>query len=433
MQANNMQQLNFATEGEREQASIRVLALTHGLGFGGAQVSTLEFFKLLKGFVDIRVVVCEGADERFVNGLRSLGLQFRAVPCRLVAGYPDMAVDSVSDLIGWADIVWITDVEYLAAPKIKRVKRIPVVAHLHSHALLCPWWGLLYGMRDVCSGCSLGRIVRCKQLMNEELVRLGILDPFRGYLYKLLDFAKGPLDYARFRMLLRGVVESIDGFIAVSRFVEEVHRRLLGSDKPIETIYNPVTTPLEFLSSNSGNVAEPRDDVILYASGSNPVKGPHLALEALKILVEEGYKVRMVMTGCKGSWVEVYAKRIGVGEYVEFADKMPPEQLYKLMYRARAVIMSSIVPEAFGRIPVEANRLGTPAVVTNRGGLPETIVPFKTGLVTDPHAESLAKALMQVANITESRKHGEIAELSLKHIDPGKNISLFTSFIQNIA
>jgi len=82
--------------------------------------------------------------------------------------------------------------------------------------------------------------------------------------------------------------------------------------------------------------------------------------------------------------------------------------------------VSSIVPEAFGRVPIEANRLGTPAVVSNRGGLPETITPSKSGLVADPYAESLAKALMQVVNIAESRKCGEIMELSLKHIDLAK-------------
>jgi len=82
------------------KSTSNMLAFTHGLWFGGTQVSTLEFFKLLRGLVDIRVVVCKGADEKFVDGLRSLGLQFRSVPCRLIAGYPDMAVDGVSDLIG---------------------------------------------------------------------------------------------------------------------------------------------------------------------------------------------------------------------------------------------------------------------------------------------------------------------------------------------
>jgi len=395
---------------------MHVVAVAHALWLGGAQASTLEFLKLLKGLVDIRIVVCEGADERFVEGLRSLGLQFRSTPCRLVAGYPDMAVDGVSGLIEWADVAWITDVEYLVAPRIKKVRRIPIVAHLHSYALLCPWWGLLYGMRDVCSGCSPGRIVRCKQLINEELARLGILDPLRGHVYKLLDLAKGPIDYARFRMLLRGVVESMDGFIAVSRFVEDSHRRLLGSDKPVETIYNPVTAPLEFLESNPGNVEGSRDDVILYASGSNPVKGPHLALEALGILVEEGYKVRMIMTGCKGSWVEAYAKRIGVSEYVEFVGRIQPEQFYRLMSRARAVVMPSIWPEPFGRVPVEANRLGTPAVVTNRGGLPETIADRRTGFVVKPSPELLAEGL---AELLRTRwRIVDIIESSLKLIDP---------------
>ena len=406
---------------------LRVLAITHALGFGGAQVSTLEFLKLLKGLVDIRIVVCESADERFVDGLRSLGLQFRGVLCKLIASYPDMAVDSVSVLIEWADVVWITDVEYLIAPRIKRVRRVPIVAHLRSYALLCPWWGLLYGMRDVCSGCSLGRIVRCKQLFNEELIKLGILSPFKGHVYKLLDFVKGPADYARFRVLFRNVVESIDGFIAVSRFVEEIHKRLMGSDKPIETIYNPVTTPLEFLSSNSVIVEGPRDDVILYASGSNPVKGPHLALEAFKFLIEEGHKVKMIMTGCKGSWVEAYAKRVGVSEYVEFASKISLEQLYKSMSRARAVIMPSVWPEPFGREPVEANRLGTPAVVTNRGGLPETVVDGETGLVVEPNPEALARALSRYISggAVDARK---IAELSLRYLEPEKSVEALLSF-----
>jgi len=408
----------------------RVLVIAHALGFGGAQVSTLEFLKLLKGLADIRVVVCEGADERFVEGLRSLGLQFRSTSCRLIAGYPDMAVNGVSDLIEWADIAWITDIEYLVAPRIKRIRKIPVVAHLHSYALLCPWWSLLYGMRDVCSGCNPGRIVRCKQLTHDELAKLGILTPSRASLYKLLDFAKGPIDYARFRMLLRGVVESIDGFIAVSRFVKDTHRRLLGSSKPIETIYNPVTAPPEFLESSSIDVKEPRDYAVLYASSSHPIKGPHLALEALKILVEEGYKAKMVMTGCKGSWVEAYAKRIGVSEYVEFAGKMPLDQLYELMLRVRAVIMPSIVPEAFGRIPIEANRLGTPAVVSNRGGLPETIVNEKTGFVVKPSPELLAEGL---AELFRTRWHiTDIIESSLKRIDPHAVQRIFFEYLSKM-
>ena len=67
-----------------------------------------------------------------------------------------MDINSVQGLVEWADVIWIIDEEYLAAPRIKRVKKVPIIAHLHSYALICPWWGALYGLREPClKRCSL--------------------------------------------------------------------------------------------------------------------------------------------------------------------------------------------------------------------------------------------------------------------------------------
>ncbi|MEM0100181.1 MAG: glycosyltransferase [Candidatus Micrarchaeia archaeon] len=41
-------------------------------------------------------------------------------------------------------------------------------------------------------------------------------------------------------------------------------------------------------------------------------------------------------------------------------------------------------------MPVEANRLGVVVVVTNRGGLPETVVHGETGYVANPHPEDIS-------------------------------------------
>ncbi|MEM1510638.1 MAG: hypothetical protein QW096_12300, partial [Thermofilaceae archaeon] len=151
---------------------VEVLAFAHGKWLGGAQVSILEFFELLRDQVSLKVVICEGADAEFVNHLRSLGVEFKVRPCYWRGGLPHMDVSGLEDWIKWADVVWITDIEFSIAPKIKKIRRVPVVAHLHSYPLLCQWWGLLYGMREVCyRGCGLSRIVRCKQLFNEELSR----------------------------------------------------------------------------------------------------------------------------------------------------------------------------------------------------------------------------------------------------------------------
>ncbi|MEM4718418.1 MAG: hypothetical protein QXE81_06675, partial [Desulfurococcaceae archaeon] len=144
---------------------MRVLAIVSGLGYGGAQVSTLEFFELLRDQVSLRVIVCKDADAEFINQLRFLGIDFKASPCYWRGNLPRMDVGGMEDWIKWADVVWITDIEFSVAPRVKRVRKVPVVAHLHSYPLLCFWWGLLYGMREVCyRGCSLLRIVRCKQV-----------------------------------------------------------------------------------------------------------------------------------------------------------------------------------------------------------------------------------------------------------------------------
>jgi len=62
-------------------------------------------------------------------------------------------------------------------------------------------------------------------------------------------------------------------------------------------------------------------------------------------------------------------KTIGNITYHEFVDN--PISLYE---KARIILVPSVWEEAFGRVSVEAQALGIPAIVSNRGGLPETVV-----------------------------------------------------------
>jgi hypothetical protein len=126
---------------------MRVLALAHGLGFGVAQVATLEFFELMRSRVEFKVLTCEGVDPKFLDALGAMGIETYRVPCRRSSGYPTLTIEQAQKLVEWADAVWITDVEYNVAPRIKRTKNEPVVAHIHTYALVCPWWGAMYGLR----------------------------------------------------------------------------------------------------------------------------------------------------------------------------------------------------------------------------------------------------------------------------------------------
>jgi glycosyltransferase involved in cell wall biosynthesis len=409
---------------------LRVLAVAHGLGFGGAQISTLEFFELLRNKIELKALVCEGADKRFISAINYIGVETYKASCSITMNYPVINVDSMKKLIEWANVIWITDTEYSVTLQMKRIKNVPIVAHLRSYALVCPWYGALYGFREPClRRCSAWRIIRCKQGINLELAKIGLLSSIRARLYWLLDFAKGPSDYYRWSRLMSGVVEAIDGFVAVSKALWDIHvSHLLGlGSKPFSIVYNPVTEPLGYVKPAP---REPYGDYIFYASGSNPDKGPHLLLEAWSTVFKEFKDLKLYIVGCKGSWVEMLAKKMNLGNVVFFG-RLPLDEYYRLMYRARAVVMPSIWPEPFGRIPVEANRLGVPAIVSSAGGLPETIVDgitgytFRAGDVND-----LAKKIMWVLERDFDRE--EIIRYSYEKINPHREVEKLIKFFESM-
>src|SRR6185369_3007481 len=61
---------------------------------------------------------------------------------------------------------------------------------------------------------------------------------------------------------------------------------------------------------------------------------------------------------------------------------------------AAVVVAPSIVPEGFGRVPVEAQAMGRPVIASDLGGFRETVMDGVTGLLVPPgDADKLAAAL----------------------------------------
>lgn len=72
---------------------------------------------------------------------------------------------------------------------------------------------------------------------------------------------------------------------------------------------------------------------------------------------------------------------------------------------ADVVVAPSLDPEAFGRIPVEAQAMGRPVVVTDHGGFRETVIPGETGLLVPPgDVDALAAALQDALNLDASAR-----------------------------
>jgi glycosyltransferase involved in cell wall biosynthesis len=133
---------------------------------------------------------------------------------------------------------------------------------------------------------------------------------------------------------------------------------------------------------------------VLYASGANPVKGPHILLNALKILLNEGIDMKLYMTGASNSWLEGLARRLGVEGQVKFLGRLPDAEYFSMMVKAKALALPSIWPEPLPSVAIESISLGVPVVGSNRGGIPEIVGNY--GITTNPTPEEVAKAISTI-------------------------------------
>ena len=137
-------------------------------------------------------------------------------------------------------------------------------------------------------------------------------------------------------------------------------------------------------------------------------KGQEKSIEALNILNED-YNLSDFQAIILGSdqGRKVYFKRLSnlVQRYrlnkkikfIEHCKEMP--LAYSL---ADVVVSASIEPEAFGRVPVEAQAMGKPIIASDLGGSKETILKGKTGFLykhDDPR--ELAKTLNTVIELDQ--------------------------------
>lgn len=101
--------------------------------------------------------------------------------------------------------------------------------------------------------------------------------------------------------------------------------------------------------------------------------------------------------------LEELIMRLGLGSNARMAPNTPymPEA-YMLSH---VVVAPSIEPEAFGRIPVEAQAMGKPIIATDHGGFRETIIDGETGWLLPPgDVNALTGRLEKVLAMTQEEQ-----------------------------
>ena len=171
-----------------------------------------------------------------------------------------------------------------------------------------------------------------------------------------------------------------------------------------------------------------KDFVIILPGRLTKWKGQEIFIEALNLLIEE-YAIKNFHAIILGSdqGREVYYKKLLLlveryrlrkkVTFIENCKEMP--LAYKL---SDLVISSSIEPEAFGRVAVEAQAMNKPVVASDIGGSRETVLNSKTGLLYRYNdSKELAKAINKMMKM-DKQSLKLMGELGRKNVEKKYNV-----------
>jgi glycosyltransferase involved in cell wall biosynthesis len=290
-----------------------------------------------------------------------------------------------------------------------RLTGVPVLVSLRDYLVLCRYGMCLNKFDTHPDGCDWRSYLRClHDYLALYMPELGA--PRRALVHAAAVYHR--LDTT----LKQAALRRADAVVMVSDKMRRIYiSRGLDPTRTL-TIYNPmpafdVAPAVRENGRDGADTLHPYD--VLYAGKLSWGKGPHVLVEALPAIREalSGRPLRVTLAG-QGPLrphLEQRVAELELSDQVTFAGQLPYEQLRGLYGQADVVVVPSVWQEPFGRVALEALMSGTPAVVSNRGGLGEIVEDGETGLVVEPEPRAIAKGVVRVLRSPEMRTRVQAA------------------------
>ena len=221
-----------------------------------------------------------------------------------------------------------------------------------------------------------------------------------------------------------------DLIIAGSNFIfshiKENYSKYLSNKKKFLVIFRGINTdyfnPKKIKESDKNllkkkwNITDEKK-IILLPGRLTEWKGQEMFIEAISLLkknLSEIEFIAVILGSDQGR--KIYKKKLirlveqhRLSGNVIFVDHL---ELMPIAYEiSNVIVSSSIEPEAFGRVSVEAQSMEKPIVASNIGGSNETIINDKTGfLFKAGDSKNLSEKLKEVLNLSELTLNGIGAE-----------------------
>ncbi len=266
--------------------------------------------------------------------------------------------------------------------------KIPKIAHINSPVLFCPKGDLLYNGQIECKKqCNYSTFNSCFTNSNnlgkqKNSIILKYNPLFKKYLYN---------SYKKRMKLLK----KFDYFFPISNYLE---KKLKTNNKGV--IPNIVETD-KFIKNNS----VPDKLRIVYLGGYTKFKGIFILLNALKLLKKD-FICDIYGEGELKNKIKINNSKIN------FYSNIDNAQIPKLLSKYNILIFPSLIPEAFGRVAIEAMAAGCLPIASKIGGIIDIIQEDKYLFTPGNHKELAnilnkidTKKINQKKLIEESKKY----------------------------
>ena len=212
--------------------------------------------------------------------------------------------------------------------------------------------------------------------------------------------AEWPGPAALHRLLLRSLLAA-DAVVANSGFTADVITGLVPALAARTTVVpNPVVGPTVPVPPRPALDGPLR---LLFVGRLSPRKGPDVAVEALRLLVDRGVDARLTIVGSVFPGYEWFDDRLRAGiAGAGLTDRVDllgfHADVWPMLAEADAVLVPSVLDESFGNAAVEAVLAARPSVVSDLRGLREATAGYGGVLTVQPGAaEEWADALEHIA------------------------------------
>lgn len=205
------------------------------------------------------------------------------------------------------------------------------------------------------------------------------------------------------RMLIKRVLKKATIITATSQYLSQA----------TSALYPPVADKITVIPFGVDLPAEipelPKDGPIrfCYLKAHRPVYGPDILLKALDIVRKNLPDVRLSLAGAGEMTGQLrrMVTDLQLQDYVEFPGMIEHDQIQSYIARYHFLVMPSR-SESFGVTALEAAASGRAVIATRTGGIPEVVLPDKTGLLVPAgDVEALAEAILMLAGDREMCRH----------------------------